>query len=192
MDQKIYTHPLFNELINNIKFFFAGINMMSMPVFQSILIDKQRGEKSEIEISVKYNDFKCIKYDIEDVFNSFNKTVDLKLIKGKVYANIINLMNFQARQITISLFNILENSKFNEKINREKIFKFTKHLRNGAAHNNKFNFDKKAISELPITWRNKTIEKSFHLKKEVFGEFLGYADLILLVSDFSNIIKSYE
>lgn len=188
MDKEIYIHPIFHDLLSNFRYFFVGINMMSMPDFQKALIIGHKGEKSELEISVQYDDLKCLKYDIQDVFNSFNKAVGLKLVGDKVEANIINLMNFQARQIAISLFNILENSKFNNTINKKEIFKFANHLRNGAAHNNKFNFNAKTISKLPIKWRNKTIESSLR-GTEVFNKFLTPADLILLISDFSNIIK---
>ncbi|MBU4338157.1 hypothetical protein KKB43_03100 [Patescibacteria group bacterium] len=191
MDKEIYIHPIFNDLLNNLRFFFVGINMMSMPDFQNALITDHKGEKSTLEISVKYDDLKCIKYDIRDVFDSFNKVVGLELVEDKVHANIMNLMNFQARQIAISLFNILENSDFNNSINKEEIFKFANHIRNGAAHNNKFNFNKKTTSELPVSWKNKRIESSLH-GTEVFNKFLTPADLILLISDFSNIIKNYK
>ena len=191
MDKEIYIHPIFNDLLNNFKFFLVGINMMSMLDFQKELIAVHKGEKSELEISVKYEDLKCVKYDIRDVFNSFNKVVGLELVGDKVKADIINLMNFQARQIAISLFNILENSKFNNFINQEEIYKFAKHIRNGAAHSNRFNFSKKTKLELPVAWRDKTINYSLH-KSEVFSKFLTPADLVLLISDFSNIIKNHE
>lgn len=191
MDKEIYIHPIFHDLLNNFRFFFVGINMMSMMDFQKLLIASHKGEKSELEISVKYDDLKCLKYDIRDIFNAFNKAVELELVGDKVKANIINLMNFQARQIAISLFNILENSKFNNSINQKEIFKFAKHIRNGAAHNNKFTFDEKTKLELPVTWRDKTINSSLN-DTEVFNKFLTSADLVLLISDFSDIIKNIK
>jgi len=189
MDKEIYIHPIFNDLLNNFRFFIVGINMMSMPDFQKAIIKAHKGEKSELEISVKYDNLKYFKYDIKDVLASFNKETGLKLIENKVHSNIINLLNFQARQVAISLFNILENSEFNNIVNKQMIFKFVKHIRNGAAHNNKFNFDSKTISELPVEWRDKIIIPSLH-KTEVFNKFLTPADLILLTSDLSKIIKS--
>ncbi|MFH1089423.1 MAG: hypothetical protein V1716_03300 [Candidatus Uhrbacteria bacterium] len=193
-DKEIYIHPIFNELLNNFRFFLAGINMMSMPDFQKALINGHKGEKSELEISVKYDDLKCLKYDIRDILTSFNKSVELKLIGDKVEANIVGLMNFQARQIAISLFDILQFSKYQNYIikNNSTLFKFAKHIRNGAAHNNKFFFDEKNKLDLPVGWRGKTIEESFHLQKIVFNEFLTPADLVLLISDFSFIIKNYK
>jgi len=191
MNKNIYIHPIFHDLLDNFRFFLVGINMMSMPDFQKALTVGHKGEKSELEISVKYDDLKCVKYDIRDIFSSFNKAVGLKLVGDKVNANIIGLMNFQARQIVISLFNILENSRFYNSINQKEVFKFTKHIRNGAAHNNKFNFDEKAKLELPVKWRDKTINPPLH-NTEVFNKFLTPADLILLTSDISDIIKNIK
>jgi len=189
--QKIYIHPIFYELQNNFRFFLVGINMMSMPDFQRILVDSHKGKMSEIEISVQYNNLKCLQYDVKNVFNSFNLAVALRKVGEKVEANIKNLIIFQARQCAVSLFDILQNSTFNECINKGEIFKFAKHIRNGAAHNNKFTFDNKAKSELPVTWKNKTIDYSLH-NSDVFGKFLAPADLILLISDISNIIKNHK
>jgi hypothetical protein len=192
MEKEIYTHPIFHDLLNNFRFFFAGINMMCKLDFQKALIDSHKGEKSELEISAKYDDLNCLKYDIRDIFTSFNKAVKLELVGDKVKANIIDLMNFQARQIAISLFDILQFSKYRNFVvkNDINLFKFTKHIRNGAAHNNKFFFDAKSKLGLPVEWRGKTIENSFHCKKIVFNEFLTPADLILLIADISSGIKS--
>ncbi len=189
--QKIYIHPIFYELQNNFRFFLAGINMMCMLDFQRVLADSHKGEMSEMGISVQYDDLKCLQYNVQDVFNSFNKEVGLELKGDKVSADIGKLMNFQARQIAISLFNILENSSFNNFINQAEIFKFAKHIRNGAAHNNKFTFDDKVKKELPVTWKNKIIDCSLQ-DGEVFNKFLAPADLILLISDISSIIKNYK
>lgn len=192
MDRKIYIHPIFNDLLANFRFFLVGINMMAMPDFQKALINGHKGEKSWLEISVTYDDLKCIKYDVKDVIDSFNKTVELKLGENnEVHGNIIKLINFQARQITVSLFDILQFSKFQNKLvkDNKSLFTFTKHVRNGAAHNNEFHFDNDAKSELPVSWRNKTIDQSFHHAKKVFNEFLTPADLILLISDLSNVIR---
>ena len=172
----------------------VGINMMSIPDFQKALIVSHKGKLGELEISVEYEDMKCIKSDVRDILNSFNKIVGLELVGDKVKANIIGLMNFQARQIAISLFDIIQFSKYQNYIikNNFTLFKFTKHIRNGAAHNNKFFFDEKSKLDLPVDWRGKTIEESFHLQKVVFNEFLTPADLILLISDFSLVIKNHK
>lgn len=191
MDKEIFIHPIFNDLLNNFQFFFVGINMMSTINFQKALIDGHEGKKSELGISVGYNDSQCLKYDVADVLNSFNKAVHLKSKGDIVEANIIGLMNFQARQISISLFNLLENSEFSNSINRTEIFKFVKHIRNGSAHNNKFNFESKAKKELPVTWRNKTIETNLH-SSEVFNKFLSPIDLVLLMADLSEMIKKIK
>jgi len=187
--KKIYIDPVFHDLLNNFRFFFVGINMMSMPDFQKALINGHKGEKSELEISVQCNDLKCVQYDVKDVLDSFNQEVGLNIEGDKVTADIKKLMNFQARQIAVSLFDILRYSDFSSFISQTDIFKFAKHIRNGAAHNNKFNFDEKAKSELPVLWKNKTIESNLH-GNEVFNKFLSPADLVLLISDISEIIKN--
>lgn len=186
---ELYIDPIFHDILNNFRFFFAGINMMTMPEFQKALIDTHKGSKSVLDTSVKYDDFKNVQYDIKDVFSEFNKEVELKIDGKLVNANINKLMNFQARQIAISMFEVMQYSKFISIVSQKSIFKFLKHIRNGAAHNNKFNFDEKTKSELPISWKNKTIEANLH-GDEVFNKFLSPADLILLISDLSEIIKS--
>ena len=103
-------------------------------------------------------------------------------------------MNFQARQISISLFDILQFSEYQNCIikNNHSLFKFAKHIRNGVAHNNKFFFDADSKLDLPVEWRGKIIEESFHLKKVVFNEFLSPNDLVILISDFSFIINNCD
>jgi len=184
--KEIYIHPIFKPLIANFKFFFVEMNMMVMPNFQNALIKTHKGEKSVIDITVEYNNFKNIQYDVKDVIASFNKEVGLKEQGGEVKCNINNLLKFQARQIAIVLFDILQSSKYNKCLNKTEIFKFAKHIRNGAAHNNSFNF-KKCLKK-PLRWRNKIINNSLQ-GEEVFPSFITIGDLIVLISDISEIIK---
>lgn len=160
--------------------------MMVQSDFQNALIAAHKGEKSLIEISVDFNNFKSIQYDVKDVLGSFNTDVNLQKKEDQIKGNIKSLLNFQARQMVIYLFDILQNSKYNKYLNRTEIFKFIKYIRNGAAHNNKFNFDKPLKNS--IRWRNKVLDNSLK-GKEVFPSFITPGDLILLISDISHLIS---
>ena len=185
----IYIHPIFKPLSDNFKFSLVEMNMMVMPVFQDALIKAHKGEKSVIEISVKYNEFKNIQYDVGEVIDSFNKEVNLERNGSDIKCDIKHLLNFQARLMAIVLFDILQISKYNKFLNRTEIFKFSKHIRNGAAHNNRFTFT--SPLKKPIKWHNKIIDNTLN-KKEVFPSFITGADLILLISDISSKIKNFD
>jgi hypothetical protein len=89
--------------------------------------------------------------------------------------------------MAIALFNILENSEYHRKVKSTEIYKFAKHIRDGAAHGNRFYL--KHPLKNPVSWRDKKIISSLN-QKIVFPDFISPASLLLLMSDISKIIDS--
>jgi len=70
--------------------------------------------------------------------------------------------------------------------------KFLRHLRNAAAHGNRFHFIdsklKRFIDPGIVSWRNKTIDKNLQDQK-AFPNFIPHGDLPYLLEDIAKIIK---
>ena len=156
--------------------------------FQRVLVEhhKKEGGMLLLHLSVDLDDRKNIQYAAEGALGEFNRMVNLEQNGNTITANLAPLLNWQARQMALHLWEIIISSKFQKKLAKKEIFRFVKHIRNGAAHNNRFHF-KKSIDH-PVVWRNKVVDNSLS-KKEVFPGFMGAADLIILISDISEIIR---
>jgi len=182
-DIKLDIHPMLRMLEDSFLFFIVSQNMMVMPLFQKILVQNHKGKMSEITTSVKLQGRGSLKFEVGYVLNRFNEFVQLKEENGGVECSIDKLLIQQGRLISIALFNIIENSKYNCKINKNRLFHFAKHLRNGASHGNKFNFEK-PIKQV-VRWRGKEIKQKLQ-GKQVFGEFIHVSDLYILMFDISK------
>ena len=73
------------------------------------------------------------------------------------------------------------------------MFQFLRHVRNAAAHDNRFYFGagkqrERTLAGLPIRWRSKTIEPSLE-RLCLFHDFLGAGDLLFLLSDVTSLAK---
>jgi|GEM_PF-1165883 len=80
------------------------------------------------------------------------------------------------------------------KIENIEIIKFLRHLRNAAAHGNRFHFinsrSKKIIDPGIVIWRTKTIDKSLHDQK-AFPNFFPHGDFPYLFEDITKILKQH-
>jgi hypothetical protein len=82
----------------------------------------------------------------------------------------------------ISMWAILSETSIFKDINKEPIVQFFRHVRNGCAHGNKFNFKH---LEYPAEWRDKCIKQE-NTGKPVFPNILKDGDPILLLVDINN------
>lgn len=186
--EAIYVDPIFNSLIKNYQFFLVSVNMMIQPRFQGEFIETYEGKKVYLELSIDYEKGDALSYNTRETIELFNKEIQLRENqKGRLQCNIEPLYTLQGRQIAIIAWDIIQSCKYNKHINKKEIIKFLKHIRNGASHNNVFNITPKI--KKPITWRKKTITNSLHNQSTVFPTFITTADLIILLSDISEIIK---
>lgn len=190
-DIKLNIHPLLKIFENSILFTISSYVMMAMPAFQKWVVDNHAGKMSEVTTSVKFNGFNTLKFNIAYVFNEFNAKFNVNISEkdGKIRAGFKDAFIQHGRLIAIALFNVLESSSYNKKINKIETFRFIKHLRNAAAHKNKFNFKGKAIKK--VKWRGKIIKQSEE-NKQVFGRFIFLPDLLILINDISDKLDEID
>lgn len=104
--------------------------------------------------------------------------------------NILKEMIFLGKAMAILMYDFILASKYNSILNKESDIQFLKYIRNGAAHNNKFNMkDEQGAWKVDegetIEWHNKKIDKDLHGKK-VFPNFVSIIDMILLANEISK------
>jgi hypothetical protein len=188
-DIKLNVHPLLKIVEEEFMYFAVSLNMMCLQSFQNALVKIHNGKMSEMNTSVAVNEFKVLRYDVAYVLNSFNKRNKISFNKNEAEGNIMEPMIRHSRLLTVLLYDLLFDKNYYNKINKTEIFKFVKHLRNGSAHNNKFNFEGKAIKE--VEWRGKII-KECEEGKQVFGRFIYLPDLLILVNDISDKLDEID
>jgi hypothetical protein len=167
---KIQVHPLFDPIKKMFDFFILSIGFVGNPNFQTA--------------------FLRIHPAIAKSINEYNKEVNLRVSSdGSYTSSNKKFMTYVSRMMAILLFDFLQASKYQNKINSMPIYKFAKHLRNGAAHGNTFNFTEETIKkDQPITWRDKTIDTSLK-GKPVTPDFITATELIFLMEDISKLLQ---
>lgn len=168
---KIKVHPLFEPIKKLFEFVIFGNGFMIMPNFQKAFLNTHPAAQS--------------------VIDDYNKEVNLTIEGLGVHANIQPYLIHTGRLMAIAIFDFLQFSEYNKYLSQTDIFKFTKHIRNGAAHNNKFFFDTKSEKELlekPIKWSDKVIVASL-MGKTVIPDFINAFSLLYLMQDISKMIE---
>ena len=158
-------HPIFEPIKKLFEFYILGVGFVGQFDFQKFFLKDHP--------------------ELKPLVNRYNAEVNLRKegpsVKSETKPYWINL----GRIMVIALFNILESSEYQNSLNQKEIFKFTKHLRNGAAHNNKFIITPSL--KAPVRWRDKTIDNSLQ-DTLVFPDFIDPATLVLLMADISDLI----
>jgi hypothetical protein len=99
--------------------------------------------------------------------------------------------NHACCMVAVFAFESLKNDQKYDKIKNETTVKYLRHLRNGAAHGNSFNFidsrSKKIIDPGLVEWRGKIIDKSLQ-NKTVFPDFFAQGDFAYLFEDISKLL----
>jgi len=88
---------------------------------------------------------------------SYNSEVNLREEGSSVTSDAGLYWITIGRMMAISIWDIMRFSDYHNFLKKEEIYKFAKHIRNGAAHDNKFDINPPIRK--PVTWRNKTIRK---------------------------------
>ena len=92
--------------------------------------------------------------------------------------------------MAILIFDFLQASKYQNQLSSTPVYRFAKHIRNGAAHGNTFNFTEQIIKkDQPVKWRKKTIDISLK-GKTVTPDFITATELVFLMEDISKMIKN--
>ena len=154
---KINFHPVLKDIENIFWFFLISIRTLSDCDIQNILRTKNNMQKG-------CSSFNCM-------LDKFNKATNLNIEKtGNIATsklNILKEMIFMGKAMAILTYDFLSLSSYNTIINRDNEFQFLRHIRNGAAHNNKFNLkDEKGIWKIKedevIKWNGKEISQALN------------------------------
>ena len=170
--RKIKIHPLFEPIKKIFEFVIFGNGFMIMPEFQRAFLNTHPAAQS--------------------VIDDYNKEVNLAVNGSEVHANVQLYLVHTGRLMAIAIFDFLQFSKYHKYLSQTEIFQFARHIRNGAAHNNKFFFDAKSKKELlkkPIKWSDKVINISL-VDKTAIPDFINAFSLLYLMQDISKMIES--
>ena len=165
---KIKVHPIFEPIKKLFEFYILGIGFIGMPDFQREFLRVHPGMSSLVDV--------------------YNKEVNLRIEGTQVKLSSKLYLVHIGRLMAIAIFDFLQSSPFHKNLSGTEIFRFAKHIRNGAAHNNKFNFKEHELVKKPAKWKDKSIDSSLK-GKLVVTDFINPTELIFLMSDISNLIE---
>ena|SRR3990167_3402628 len=186
---EINFHPVLKDIENIFWFFLLSVRTLSNDDIQNTLriLNKQEG----------YGAF-------DQMLDKFNTSTDLKIEKrGNIATsklNIIKEMNFMGKAMVVFLYELLYASDYFTEIKENQEFKFLKYIRNGAAHNNKFdlkyqygkNKGQWMLGEKEIIeWNNFKITRELQ-DKEVFNGFISMPSIFLLAKHFSGRLENID
>lgn len=167
---KIKVHPIFDPIKKMFDFFILSLGFVGNPSFQTAFINMHPGISKTIQ---EYNQEVSLKVNSDGSYTS----------KNKIY------MTHMSRMMAILIFDFLQASKYKNKLSSTPIYKFAKHIRNGAAHGNEFNFNEETIKkDQPVKWREKTIDMSLK-GKVVTPDFITATELVFLMEDISKMLQ---
>lgn len=167
--ENLDVHPIFEPIKKLFEFYILGIAFVGQFEFQEAILKAHPEFKSFVD--------------------RYNTEVNLKKEGVSVKSQTKTYMIGVGRVMAIALFDILQSSTFQNDLNEEDVFKFAKHLRNGTAHDNKFNIVPPI--EIQVQWRDKIIDNSLQ-GTQVVPDFINPMMLMPLMSDISKLIyKKY-
>lgn len=183
-------HPILKDIENMFWFFLLSIRALSDYDVQNILRTKNSTQEG-------YQSF-------NQMLDKFNKDTDLHIEKkGNVATSKLNILKgmiFMGRAMVILTYELLSVSKYREIIEKDEEFQFLKYIRNGAAHDNKFdlkyrfgkNKGKWMINENRIIkWNNMKINRKLQ-DTIVFNDFISIFAVFLLAKYFSERLKKVD
>ena len=168
---QIRVDPLFEPLKKLLEFYILGVGFVSMPAFQSA--------------------FLSVHPEIKPILDTYNGEVNLesdghtyRASPGTFYVSIGRIM-------AVSIFDFLDASRYKNHFQNTDIYQFVKHIRNGSAHNNRFNFSAEDVANKPAKWRDKVIETSL-IGKPVVPHFMNPITMLYLMSDITEMIEKFK
>ena len=173
-------HDVLKDIENMYWFFLLSVRTLSDYDVQNIL----RTKNSTQEGYLTFN----------HMLDKFNKATDLHIEKiGNVATsklNILKEMVFMGKAMAILTYDFLSLSTYNANINKDEEFQFLRHIRNGAAHNNRFNLkDEKGEWKIEeneiIKWNSMEISRKLQ-GSTVFNDFMSLFSVFLLAKHFSE------
>jgi len=187
---EINFHPVLKDIENIFWFFLLSIRTLSDGELQHILQIK----------NAKQEGYACF----NEMLRKFNDTTSLKIERKEDTTtstmNVLKEMIFMGKAMTIFAYELLSASDYFPQIKETEEFKFLKHVRNGAAHNNKFDFKyqygpKKGqwmINENEIIqWNGMKISRQLQ-GRNVFNDFISIFSVFLLIKHFSERLTKID
>lgn len=183
---EINFHPVLKDIENMFCLFLLSIRALSDLDVQNILRTKDSTQEGYL-MFVK-------------MLDKFNHTTNLKIEKNETSAiskmNVFKEMVFMGKAMAIIAYDFLSLSKYNTIINKDVEFQFLRHIRNGAAHNNKFNLKDESgnwkIAEGEnIEWGSMKINRKLH-GTNVFNDFISIFAVFLLAKHFSGKLNEID
>lgn len=187
---EINFHPVLKDIENIFWFFLLSVRTLSDYDVQNILRTKDSVQDGYL----------CF----VQMLDKFNKATNLRIEKtGNIATsklNILNEMVFIGKAMVVFVYELLSASDYFIEIKKDKEFKFLKYIRNGAAHDNKFDLkykygknkeqwmlDGKEI----IEWNNLKVSRELQ-GKEVFNSFISIFGVFFLAKHFSERLKNID
>lgn len=183
-------HPVLKDIENMFWLFLLSMRTLSDFDIQKLLRTKNTTNKG----------YECFNY----MLDKFNETTNFSIeIKGNVATSkltVLNEMIFTGKAMTIFIYQLLESSDYIETVKNDGEFYFLTHIRNGAAHNNKFDlkhrFGKmkgqwRIQEDETIKWNDKEITRKVQ-ETTVFNDFISLGNIFLLAEHFSNRLKEID
>ena len=194
MESNYYIHPFLSLIERTLRYNIVALGMMCMPELQQAFVEGN--PQILLAAKGKYGNHDAMVFETKKATEQFNKEMSINKSGEKIEAKLRMPLQGEARKMIIYLYDLLENSAYYPCLQRKDGFEFLRHLRNGAAHDNKFDFKGHMNNSLnePITeiqWREMKITQDME-NTEVFDLFIAPADLIVLISDISKLLKSFD
>jgi hypothetical protein len=178
-------HPLLEDVENIFWFYLLSNNTLADPEVQQIL--KKKGAPYLLSMLDRYNKWVNLKIEID----YRNKKYESKM-------NILSSSILIGKAMTIIMYELLKSSEYYQELKHLEEFQFLRHIRNGAAHNNRFNLKNKRDEWLieenkKIKWIDGDMEITRERQETaVFNNFISFSGIFLLANHFSKKLKEID
>lgn len=187
---EINFHPVLKDIENIFWFFLLSVRTLSDYDVQNILRTKDSVQEGYL----------CFVQMLDRFNTSTNLQIEKKGNLATSKLNVIKEMNFMGKAMMVFAYELLFASDYFIEIKEDKEFKFLKYIRNGAAHDNKFDLKYRygknkgqwMLGEKEIIeWNNFKISRELQ-DKEVFNSFISMPSIFLLTRHFSERLKNID
>ncbi|MEX2029085.1 MAG: hypothetical protein WD963_01235 [Candidatus Paceibacterota bacterium] len=183
---EINFHPVLKDIENIFWLFLLSVRTLSDYDIQNILRNKNSAQEGYASFNI--------------MLDKFNKATNLQIEKKENVAtsklNMLKEMIFMGKAMAILIYDFLSLSSYNAIINKDGEFQFLRHIRNGAAHNNRFNLkdekgDWKIEENEVVKWNDMEISRKLQ-GSIVFNNFISIFGVFLLAKHFSERLAKID
>ena len=188
IEQSYYIHPLFSEIERYFRYLLISMGMLTQKAGQ---VGVQKSWPTiDIQTSVNFDGNTVLYFSVNKAIKQFNQEFNVQNSSQSTTANLNAILKTQARLMVVYLYQIIngDESPYKTMVRRD-LDNFIYHIRNAAAHDNKFHIFKRKNEK--AEWRGKVIDDSMQ-GKVVFNDFICPADIIVLMSDLSRELRRID